>query len=59
MSEGWWITESTTWNIHADSEAEAREIWLKHWDEGVAWTELPMSPRDGSVEADWNWEGEK
>ena len=55
MSEGWWITESTTYKIHADSEEEARAIWLKHWDEGVSWTDLPMAIKDGGVEADWKW----
>lgn len=53
---GYWITESTTWKIHANSEAEAAQIWAKYWEHGIAWTELPMSLKDGGVEADWNWE---
>jgi len=55
---GYWITESTTYKIHAETEGEARKIWLKHWDEGVSWTQLPMAIKDGSVEADWDWQGE-
>ena len=54
--EGYWITESTTYKIFAESEEEARDIWDKYWTEGVAWTELPMNIKDGGVEADWEWQ---
>jgi hypothetical protein len=54
--EGYWITESTTYKIFAESEEEARDIWNKYWNEGVAWTELPMNVKDGGVEADWEWQ---
>jgi hypothetical protein len=53
---GYWITEFTTYKITADSEAEAAKVWQQFWDEGKPWTELPMSVKDGGVEADWDWE---
>lgn len=54
--EGYWITESTTYKIFAESEEEARDIWDKYWTEGVPWTELPMNVKDGGVEAEWEWQ---
>lgn len=54
--EGYWITESTTYKIFAESEEEARDIWDKYWTEGVPWTELPMNVKDGDVEAEWEWQ---
>lgn len=53
---GYWITESTTWKIFAESEDQAREIWQRYWRDGERWEELDMKPKDGSVEADWSWE---
>lgn len=53
---GWWITETTTYKIHAESEEEARAIWQKYWADGTDPYALPMKIKDSGVEADWNWE---
>jgi hypothetical protein len=54
---GYWITESTTYKIFADSEEEAREIWNRYWLHGQDMS-ANMKIKDGDVEADWNWEME-
>jgi hypothetical protein len=52
---GYWITESTTYKIFAESEEEAREIWNRYWCDGEHPSTLDMKIKDGDVEADWNW----
>jgi len=54
---GYWITESTTYKIFADSEEEAREIWNRYWLHGQDMS-ANMKIKGGDVEADWNWEME-
>jgi len=53
---GWWITESTTWKIFADTEEEARTIWHAYYGEGKDPNTLDMKLKDGDVEADWQYE---
>lgn len=53
---GYWITESITYKIFADSEKEARTIWHKYWTEGEPVESLPIKIKDGGAEADWDWE---
>ena len=52
---GYWITESTTYKIFAESEEQAREIWNRYWCDGEDLSTLDMKIKDGDVEADWNW----
>ena len=53
---GWWITESTTWKIFADTEEEAGAIWHAYYSEGKDPNVLDMKLKDGDVEADWQYE---
>jgi hypothetical protein len=52
---GYWITESTTYKIFAESEEEARKIWNRYWCDGEEPSTLDMKIKDGEVEADWMW----
>ena len=52
---GYWITEYTMYKIFADSEEEARTIWNKYWCDGEEIVTLPMTVKDGGVEAEWSW----
>lgn len=54
--EGYWITESTTYKIFAESEEEARAIWNRYWCDGEDPSTLDMKIKDGDVEADWEWQ---
>lgn len=54
--EGYWITESTTYKIFAESEEEARDIWNKYWCEGEDPSTLDMKIKYGDVEAEWEWQ---
>ena len=53
---GYWITESTTYKIFAESEEQARDIWNRYWCDGEDPSTLDMKIKGGDVEADWNWE---
>jgi hypothetical protein len=57
--DGYWITESTTYKIFAESEEQAREVWRKYWLEGINSGQLPMKAKSFDVEADWQWEEEE
>jgi uncharacterized protein YcnI len=54
--DAWWVTESTTWKIYADSEDEAKEKWRKYFHEGQDPDELDMTAKDGGYDADWGEE---
>ena len=53
---GFWITESVTYKIIADTEEEARDIWNKYWSDGEDPMLLDMKIKAADVDADWNWE---
>lgn len=53
--DGYWITESVTWKIYAESEAEARAIWLRYVETGES-EGLDMKCKDMEIEADWEWQ---
>jgi hypothetical protein len=53
--DGYWITESTTYKIFAESEEQACEIWNRYWCDGEDPSTLDMKIKDGDVEADWDW----
>jgi hypothetical protein len=50
-----WITESLTYKIYADSEEQAREIWNKYWCDGEDISTLDMWLKNSDVDADWDW----
>lgn len=52
---GYWISEVVTWKIYAGSEAEARAIWQRYWNEGESPENLDMNAKNVEVEADWDW----
>jgi hypothetical protein len=51
----YWVTESNTWKIYANTEAEAREIWNKFCN-GTPAAQLDMKLKDITVDADWGEE---
>ena len=53
--DGYWITESTTYKIFAESEEQACEIWNRYWCDGEDPSTLDMKIKDGDIEADWDW----
>jgi hypothetical protein len=56
---GYWITESTTYKIFANSEEEARLIWNRYWCDGEPLSSLNVKIKDGNIEADWQWTREE
>jgi hypothetical protein len=50
-----WITESITYKIYAESEEQAREIWNKYWCDGEDVSTLDMKFKGAEVDADWDW----
>lgn len=53
--DDFWVTESNTYKIYADSVEEAKEIWDKYCN-GTSSAELPMKLKDVTVDADWTEE---
>lgn len=48
----YWVSETNTYKIYADSLDEAKQIWEQFCD-GTPWTELPMKLKGIEVDADW------
>jgi hypothetical protein len=59
MEDTYYITETTTWKVYAESEEQARKIWNEYWCDGVEPSQLVMKLADNSVEADWQWTREE
>lgn len=52
----YWVTETMTWKIYADSEDEARNIW-RRYQEGESWGVLDMKLKGVDTEGDWDFWG--
>ena len=53
--DDFWVTESNTYKIYADSVDEAKEIWNKYCN-GTPSSELPMKLKAVELDADWEEE---
>ena len=56
MNDSYWISETLTYKIFAESEEEARKIWNRYWIDGEDINNLDVKLKGVDVEADWNWE---
>ena len=55
MDNAYWITESITYAVYAESEEQARKEWAKYMATGET-SDLNIKMKGCDIEADWRWE---